>query len=235
MAEIFDTPLRILVVEDYHALRTSIVGVLQSDGHTAWGLANAEDIDDDPFGFVPELYIIDLNLPGEDGFSLTQRIRNSQPDAHIILLTARTAVEDRINGYSVGANNYLPKPLVIDELRAIIGGVIAKRHLAHKAASKQDAHINAKTLMFKGPHGDFRLSADELLLLSAFCRAHNQTLEHWQVEQHFNASGELSKKYLEVKLGRLRRKLIDTGVSRPAIKVIRNFGYQMQFQVQIAS
>jgi len=227
--------LNILVIEDYDTLRESIVETLTKDGHNVMGVSNAEDVDDEKIGFVPDLYIIDLNLPGEDGISLTARIRKSQPTAKIIIATARTSAEDRVIGYTSGANNYLLKPLVLEEMRAVINNVITQRNQLLAIDSNYDAVIDLVSMEFKGPEGIATLSNDELLLLSAFSRSADYTLEHWQINQQLSLFGEISQKYQEVKLARLRKKITNCGIPKPAIKVIRNYGYKILFRVYIVS
>ena len=114
--------LKIVVIEDYDDYREAICEALRRDGHEVVGVAMAEDVDDEPFGHVSDLYIVDLNLPGEDGISLARRIRHSQPDVGIVIVSARNSVEDRIGGYRSGANIYLTKPFSLDELRAVVAG-----------------------------------------------------------------------------------------------------------------
>ncbi len=112
--------LNILVVEDNDSLREATVDFLNAHGHIAQGVVNAEDVDDTPTRDVPDLYLIDVNLPGENGFSLAQRIRQSQPGAGIVLMTARAQLNDRLDGYHHGADNYLIKPVEQLELLACI-------------------------------------------------------------------------------------------------------------------
>lgn len=103
--------LHILVVEDNDSLRDATVDFLNAQGHQATGVVCAEDVDDTPTRGVPDLYLIDVNLPGEDGFSLAERIRQSQPMAGIVVMTARGQLNDRLEGYASGADNYLIKPV----------------------------------------------------------------------------------------------------------------------------
>lgn len=72
-------PLNILVIEDNDGLREATLEFLSENGHHTTGVASAEEVDDTPLLGVPDLYLVDVNLPGENGFSLTQRIRKSQP------------------------------------------------------------------------------------------------------------------------------------------------------------
>ncbi|KPF91507.1 hypothetical protein IP81_11420 [Novosphingobium sp. AAP83] len=224
--------LRIMVIEDYDALRETICAVLQADGHETCGVPSAEDVDDTPVGYVPDLYIVDINLPGENGISLAKRINRSQPDAGIVIVSARTALSDRIDSYKSGANLYLTKPIQLDELRAVVGGF--GQRLANTEV-KHGGHISLRPnkMDLAGPAKKVRLTQSEVVLLAAFSRAAQQTLEHWQVEAHLGNGGDLTKGNLEVRLGRLRKKLIACGAEAPAIKSIRGLGYRLCETVSI--
>jgi DNA-binding response OmpR family regulator len=218
--------LNIMVVEDYDALRETICGFLEQEGHKLCGVPMAEDVDDTPIGCLPDLYIVDINLPGEDGISLVKRIRQSQPDVGIVIISARSSVTDRIDSYGSGANLYLTKPLLLHELRAVVGG------FAQRLANTEKASVNRITLRsikmeIIGPAARERLTQSEVVLLAALARAAQQTLEHWQVAEHLGYGHDLSKKSLEVRLGRLRKKLVACGAEAPAIKSIRGIGYHL--------
>lgn len=226
--------LRIIVVEDYDALREAICDVLKKDGHSVVGLAMAEEIDDESGGFICDLYIIDLNLPGEDGLSLARRIRQAQPDVGIVIVSARTSLEDRIGGYQSGGNIYLTKPLSLEELRAVVGSFEQRRSNAE--ASRHDVMtLRPISLVLKGPKGDTRLTQPEVLLLTAFARARHHELEHWQVAAHLRQGDEITKENLEVKIGRLRRKMIACGAEPPAIQSIRGLGYRLRQALSVES
>ena len=117
-----DAALKILVVEDNDELREATLTFLQNQGHYVRGVAIAEDIHDVTGGFVPDVYVIDLNLPDEDGLSLTRRLRASHPNVGIVITTARTQIGDKVIGYESGADLYLSKPVHPQELMA---GVVA--------------------------------------------------------------------------------------------------------------
>ncbi len=224
--------LSIMVIEDYDALRETICNVLRADGHEPCGVPTAEDVDDTPVGYVTDLYIVDINLPGEDGISLARRIRKSQPDAAIVIVSARTALSDRIDGYGSGANLYLTKPIQLDELRAVVEGFALR--LAN-TETEHGAHISLRPIKMElmGPAETVRLTQSEIVLLTAFTRAAQRTLEHWQVAVHLGNGEDLTKENLEVRLGRLRKKLIACGAEAPAIKSIRGFGYRLCEQVVV--
>jgi DNA-binding response OmpR family regulator len=110
--------LNIVLVEDHDLLRTVTESVLKEAGHNILALGCAEEVDEALSGMNPDLYILDLNLPGEDGISLARRIRRSHPRVGIIMTTVRSEVTDRLDGYESGADIYLPKPTDPSELLA---------------------------------------------------------------------------------------------------------------------
>lgn len=219
-------PLRIVVVEDYDSLRHAICDVLSKDGHETIGLVMAEDVDDEPARFVSDLYILDVNLPGEDGISLARRIRRSQPDVGIVIVSARNSLDDRVEGYQSGANIYLTKPLSLEELRAVVLG-FGQRLAAKESLGDHALTLSPSRLLIVGKLGSSQLTKPEVVLLAAFSRSPQQELEHWQVAAHLGDGEEISKDNLEVKLGRLRKKLARCGAESPAIRVIRGVGYKL--------
>ena len=222
-------PLRILVVEDYDDLREAICKALSAQGHEVVGVAMAEDVDDEPIGFVCDLYIIDVNLPGEDGISLAGRLRRSQPHVGIVIVSARLALADRIDGYTSGANLYLTKPLSLDELGAVVAGFARRLGSGTEQAESGALTLRPVRMDLMGPTGAARMTQAEIVLLAAFSRAAQQSLEHWQVAAHFGLGDSLTKD----NLGRLRKKLLACGAEAPAIQSIRGFGYRLCVPVRV--
>lgn len=218
--------LKIVVVEDYDAFRDAVCGALRADGHEVVGVAMAEDVDDEPIRHVCDLYIIDLNLPGEDGISLARRIRQSQPGVGIVIVSARNTVEDRIGGYHSGANIYLTKPFSLDELRAVVAG-FGRRLTAPATPHSRLLALSPQRMLAKGPSGEARLTQPEVLLLAAFSRVSQGSLERWQVASHLGQGEDISRENMDVKLGRLRKKLIACGIEPPAIQSMRGVGYRL--------
>lgn len=225
-------PLRIIVIEDYEALREAICDALSQDGHEVVGVSMAEEVDDEPTGFVSDLYIIDINPPGEDGFSLAKRIRRSQPDVGIVIVSARSSVDDRVGGYRSGANIYLTKPLSLEELRAVVDGIV-QRIVIIEASRVSAVILSPLKMLVTGPSGTVRLTQPEVLVLAALSRAPQRDLEHWQVAAHLGSGEEISKENLEVKLGRLRKKLVACGAEAPAIQSLRGIGYRLTIPIEI--
>ena len=112
--------MRIAVVEDDPLLRQEITRYLKKIGFTAFELNNGKGLDDLLSSEVIDALILDLNLPGEDGLSIAKRIRLIYPKMGIIILTARSALIDRLKGYESGADVYLSKPIASEELVATL-------------------------------------------------------------------------------------------------------------------
>lgn len=227
--------LVIFIVEDNDSLRTALCNVLERDGHLCMGLSCAEDVDDSVLQQSPNLFLIDLNLPGEDGLSLTRRLRRCQPDVGILVLTARTEIADRMRGYEEGADLYLPKPIHPSELSAIVASM-AKRL---KGQSTEDAasalQVHCARMVLAGPREPAAsLTHSELKLLEALARAPDQTLQSWQVATHLGQSESLpSKASVEVRLSRIRKKLIDVGAPTHALKAIKGYGYKLTIPITL--
>ena len=226
--------LHILVVEDNDSLREATVEFLQSQGHHATGVVLAEDVDDTPTRDLPDLYLIDVNLPGENGFSLAERIRRSQPLAGIVLVTARGQLNDRLEGYATGADNYLIKPVEKLELLACVNN-LARRLKPSREPTSALVLNNAK-LLLSGPEAEISLTQGEGLLLAALCRAAGQKLERWQAMQLIdNKDKGLVTANLEMRISALRKKLSACGAGPDAIRTLRGFGYGLNCQIKVMS
>lgn len=225
--------LSIVLVEDNDDLRELTAEALRSEGHRVTALSCAEELEDKARGTAADLFLIDLNLPGEDGFSLSRRIRQVQPMVGIIIVSVRAALQDKVEGYDCGADLYLPKPVSFEELRAAVNSFV-RRRLALQ--NKQDAvgAIRLHQRQLSGPEDQLRLTGSEETLLIALARAPSGRLENWQLLALFGMdSAEASKTTIEVRIARLRKKLIQVGADAHGLEAIRGVGYQLHTPVQI--
>lgn len=222
--------LNIVVVEDNDDLRESIVELLTASGHRVKGLWCAEALSDEGAQPLIDLLILDLNLPGEDGMSLARRLRLSQPRLHVLMMTARNTVSDKVEGYEAGADIYLTKPVSVEELGAAVKA-IARRVRADQTAQHETAElsIDIASLKATGPSGTAELSAAEIELLAAFARAPRRRLAYWQLLEVLNSGvAGASQANLAVRMTRLRKKLAVTGVQGNLFQAIRTDGsYQL--------
>ena len=232
------TCLNIVVVEDHDDLRELTCMALSHRGHQVVGLSCAEELEDEAGGGPVDVFVIDLNLPGEDGISLAKRLRHVYPLVGIVMLTARSQNKDKVLGYESGADLYMTKPVNIDELCAAMQS-FARRRQAIDPSVLGPGHARASALRLNklalsGPGGDVRLSAAEADMLTAFARAPGGRLETWQLAQILDIDiDNLNKASLEVRIVRLRKKLQDVGTAGVVIEPIRNVGYQLCVSLQI--
>ena len=227
-----DTLLNIVVVEDHDALREVTVEALRNLGHHAVGVDCAEALTDIEHVMKIDLMVVDLNLPGEDGISLTRRIRQGQPDIGIIMVTARGQVAEKMEGYESGADLYLTKPTSVEELSAAIRALSRriKRSPQHIPALKLDLN----KLSLSGESGEVSLTVPEATLLAAFVRAPGHRLETWQlIELLGKTETGYSKASLEVQIVRLRKKIVQAGAAEQPIKAIRQLGYQLCVEIRV--
>jgi DNA-binding response OmpR family regulator len=229
-----DSPsLHILIVEDNDSLREATQELLFQDGHQVTAVSSAEEVDDTPTRDVPDLYLIDVNLPSENGFSLAERIRKSHPAAGIVLMTARGQLQDRLLGYNCGADNYLVKPVEQAELLVCIQN-LARRIKPEKQDEVAGLVLDAQALNLHGPTDSVALTYAESLLLVAMTRAVGQKLERWQAMQLVDAKDKgLSPANLEMRISVLRKKMDACGAPAEAIRTIRGFGYALSCRVKV--
>lgn len=227
-----DSHLNIILVEDHNALRMVTASVLQQDGHEVMALTCAEDLEDLAGARSADLFIIDINLPGEDGLSLARRLRSVHPQVGIILLTGRGQTQDMLDGYDSGADLYLVKPVDPQVLLSAITSLA--RRLKAATPARTDMAVDTLSLVLRNEKKEIPLTALEVRLLTGLARAPGQRLAQFQLAELLGQEEDAyNKRVLEVRIARLRKKLIDAGAPADCIKALRNEGYQLCTTLQI--
>lgn len=219
--------LKILLVEDNDELREATLDFFEGQGHIARGVPLAEDVTDIVGGFVPDVYVIDLNLPDEDGLSLTRRLRTSHPSAGIVITTARTKIGDKVLGYESGADIYLTKPVHPEELMA---GVAALGKRQRIQTQPPDALIlDGSQRLLRGIRATVELSTIDAHILSALTRAPDQRLDRWKVAQLISEGRPTppTAASMEMRIARLRKKMSAAGAPHLCIKALHKMGYAL--------
>jgi len=232
--------LNVLVVEDYLPLQSSLIEVLRKFGHHAQGIDSAEAFDEEAQDHDLDLVIIDINLPGEDGFSLVKRLRAVQASLGIIILSAKTEEAEKVTGYDCGADIYLTKPVGFEELMSAVNALSRRLgagalHSAWSFDSEPEAiEIQMATASIKGSAGQAELTPTEFTLLLALARAKGKSLELWQIYDVLGKDEQtLQKSALEAQLYRLRKKLSDCGAGNQALRSLRLKGYRLYCPIYI--
>lgn len=226
--------LNLMVVEDHDALRTVTVALLTEQGHQVLGVASAEALDDEAGGRVADIYLLDLNLPGEDGISLARRLRRVHPNVGIIMVTARNQAHDSAAGYDSGADIYLTKPLDQAELISAVNALA--RRVKPTAAQPQDLELSldVQRLLLSGAKETVPVTDTDARVLSALARAPGQRLSFWQLHEVLGQlPSDAHKASLEVRMMRLRKKLHQASGEDGALKAIRGHGYQLCTVLQL--
>lgn len=222
--------MRILVVEDERALADFIAKALRADGY-ATSLCH-----DGPSGEAAALtgdyalVILDVLLPGKDGLDVLRSIRVREPDLPVILLTARGAVEQKVEGLDLGANDYMTKPVSLEELSARVRAHLrAPGQREASALEACDIRLDLRTRRVVRDGHDVHLTAREFELLAYLMRHPDQVLSR---EQILNAvwgfDFDPRTKVLEVFIGYLRRKLDAASGDADPIETVRNVGYRLR-------
>jgi len=221
--------MRILVIEDERTLAGFIEQSLRSEGYAVTVCHDGAGGEAAALTGDYALVLLDLTLPGKDGLEVLRAIRVRLPDLPVVALTARTAIEQRVEGLDLGADDYVTKPFSLDELLARVRAQL--RAPGQREASVLDAGDIRMDLRTRRVHNDgreVRLTAREFEVLAYLMRHPDQVLSR---EQILNAvwgfDFDPGTKVLEVYIGYLRRKLGVTGAADP-IETVRNVGYRLR-------
>ena len=229
--------LNIVVAEGDDDLRAATLQTLQAMGHAVRGVASAAALDTllahTPATFPIALLLLDLDLPGEDGLHLTQRLRAARPTLGIVLVSERMRLDDKLAGYDSGADLYLSKPLVFPELGALLQALARRMRAARPTPEALTLHPD--TLQLVGQQARVNLSQRECTLLTALADAENGRLATARIAEVFGKTLAAFSKYaLEVQIVRLRKKLTAAGATAPSIKALRGIGYQLCVSLTIS-
>ena len=229
--------MNILLVEDYQDLQQAMAETLKRLNHEVVGLDAAEGVDAALAERQADLALVDLNLPKEDGLSLIKRLRHAFPDMGIIAFSARNSTLDRISGYESGADIYLTKPVVNEELVAAVQAVgrrVAQRSPSTSVTRDERAvELDSQTLELRGPQGSTRLTTTEFTLLTGLARAIDRTLTTAAIYDLLGRN-EGKKSALEALVYRVRRKLASIGAGENCIRAHRLKGYQLLCPVRMS-
>ena len=224
--------LRVAIVEDDRLLRQEIELHLTANDFSVVGVSSAAALYDLTQSEPIDLFIIDLNLPGESGLSLCKRLRESLPNAGIVIMTARVALHDRLAGYSHGgADFYLTKPISPDELVLVLQN-LGKR--VKKLDSDNSWSLSLRDRLLTGPQEGqkLRLTNREKVLLVSLSHAKEHILESGALCDLFSREDDedgMTKHALEELIARLRKKFktVQQTDAEPAIKSVWGVGYQL--------
>lgn len=219
--------LRILLIEDNLDLGDAVETKLRQAGHSVeWaqdGLTASSWLQDGTWDAI----VLDINLPGKDGFTLMRELRESACDTQVLVVTARAEIEDKISMLDLGADDYLVKPFDLRELEARLRALLRRKagqssSLAHYGDLVLDAANRTASIAGQ----PLELGRREFRLLEILLARVNQTVAKERLmNQLFSLDEDVSLNALELQVSRLRKKLAGTTVD---IITVRGVGYQAQ-------
>lgn len=223
--------MRILLVEDEKPLSVAICKMLRQENYLVDFVFNGTDALEYILSDIYDAVILDVMLPGMDGFSVLQTIRSKGITVPVLMLTARSGIDDRLNGLQSGADYYLPKPFDFRELLACLS-VITRRTPAPQVMELTfgDISLNKDSglLLCRTTGQSVKLGAKEYQLMELFLRNSKQLLPREAIiERVWGFDGDAEYNNLSVYLSFLRRKLAFVQ-SQVEIKAVRGRGYILE-------
>ena len=224
--------MKILIVEDEEGLREALIRTLTGEGYLADGAADGDEGYQLICTGLYDLVLLDIMLPVYDGLEVLRRIRKQGIDVPVIMLTARSTVEDKVGGMDLGADDYLTKPFAMPELLARIR-MVARRG----AGSGADHRIKAGdlvldtqtyTLSCSENSRSVRLGAKEYQLMEYLMRNTDQVLSREQITQRvwgYDADAEYNNVDVYVSFLRKKMKFVQ---SAARIGSVRGVGYELE-------
>lgn len=221
--------MKILLIEDSPKLLRSLgLGLRKlgyavdgiADGKEGWDYARLNDYD---------VIVLDLMLPGLDGLSILRNLRAKGKQTHVLILSAKDQVEDRVRGLQLGADDYMIKPFSFEELSARIGTLVRRRHeCKNPSISLRSLTLNTATRGVVGKGGRIHLTAGEYAILEHLVMNRGRVVSKDQLLEALHDSDACpGANVIEVMVCTLRKKL-SAGGEEAAIETCRGYGYLVE-------
>lgn len=221
--------MKVLIIEDSARLRRSLGEGLQHAGFVV-------DLAEDGYSgleflasYSYDVVILDLMLPGIDGLEVLRRLRSAGNDVHVLILSARDQVEDRVRGLDLGADDYLVKPFSFDELCSRLQALMRRQHQAKNPVLQVGPlEVDMARRQARRDGNAIHLTPSEYNLLEFLCLRPGQVFSQSHLFDHLHdGDSETSSNVVEVWISSLRRKIHRAG-EPPLIRTRRGHGYLVE-------
>lgn len=218
----------ILVVEDDPGLQKYLKELLLDNGYSTQIAADGVQALNSIAKLAPDLVILDLGLPNMSGEAVCMEIRKKYPELRVIILTAKDGVEDIVNGLDLGADDYMTKPFIADELLARIKARLRYTNGGNDQVEVGDLILDSKTLEVKRSDKLIRLTPQEFKLLQYLMSNKGRILTREMIlNRVWLYSPDIETRVVDVYMGYLRKK-IDSDFDQKLIHSVRGFGYMIK-------
>jgi DNA-binding response OmpR family regulator len=221
--------VRVLLVEDYKPLVRALRQGLEEEGFAVDVAYDGEEGDFKANSAEYDAIILDLMLPKEDGLSLLQRWRRKGKQTHVLVLTARGSLEEKVRGLDIGADDYLTKPFELEELLARLRALIRRGHQAKDPVLRiLDLEIDTAARTVKRAGQPIHLTPREYSLLHFLAYHRGKVVSRSMIWEHlYDEHDENTSNVVDVYIRYLRNK-IDKGFEPPLIMTRWGEGYQLR-------
>ena len=226
--------MNILIVEDEYSLADAVAETLKSENFNVCIKTNGEDGEDEALTENYDLILLDVMLPRKNGFEILRYLRQEKIKTPIIMLTAKSEIDDKLNGLEHGADDYITKPFSMRELVARIKAVLKRSNNVEDTNCLEfgDIVLDVKNAKLNCKNNEIQISGKELELLEQLLLNKNQiSSRETLAERIWGYESEAEYNNVEVYITFIRRKLklID---SRVNVKAVRGIGYKLEEKVE---
>jgi DNA-binding response OmpR family regulator len=221
-----------MVVEDEPQMRALLEEILTAEGHdtiavsegvAALAVATQSEVD---------AAVIDVMLPGMDGFELCRHLRRHEVGMGVLLLTARAGLQDRVTGLDSGADDYLTKPFEVEELRARVRALLRRQQRSPSVLQVGDLELDAAALRARRADRTLALSVKEFSLLRALAQRVGTTVSRTELlEEVWGSAEHYAAPVVDQYVSHLRKKLA-AGGSIVTVSTVRGIGYRLDADSQ---
>lgn len=218
----------IIVIEDDTTIQTYVQSLLVQEGYTVRttesGIKALEMVQEVP----PDLVILDLQLPDMQGESVCAELRKLYPELPIIMLTGKVATAEKVQGFTAGADDYITKPFVTEELLARVKARLRTKEGGSPVLTIADLELNTQTIEVKRAGKVIALTPQEFKLLEYLLLNKNIVLTREMIlNKVWSYSTEVETRVVDVYMGYLRKK-VDADFEHKIIHSVRGFGYTLK-------
>ncbi|MEU7145963.1 response regulator transcription factor [Nocardia sp. NPDC046473] len=218
-------PGRILVIEDAEAIRVAVESGLTTAGHQVLSRAHGQLLERDLAQFRPDVVVLDIMLPGRDGFTLLETTR-ARSGAGVVMLTARDGIEDRLRGLRAGSDDYVVKPFDLAELVARVDALLRRMGRLRTSTTIGDLVIDVESGAVRRADVTIPLTVTELKVLAYLAAHRDRVVTKAQILTAVWGYEDYDPNLVEVYVSAVRRKLEAHGPR--LLHTVRGLGYTLR-------
>ncbi len=218
--------MRLLIIEDYRPLQQSLAKGLREAGFAVDVAGDGEEGLWYAMGNDYDVIILDLMLPKVDGLEILRKLRGEGRQNHVLILTAKDAVEDRVAGLDLGADDYLVKPFAFEELLARIRALVRRKYREKNPCIEiADLRIDLTNQKVRRGEYEIQLTPREYILLEYLAMRSGRIVSRTEIWEHvYEFNSDASSNVVDVYIGYLRKKIERSDIP-VLIRTVRGRGY----------